>query len=180
MRKILAFLLIALFSAFIKVQVASAHVLKTDGNISAIMHIDPDDDPVANSVASFFFEFEDKSGKFTPKECNCVFSIAENGKQIYSQDLFQNNSSPNLGSPSVFYSFPEKNVYQVKVVGNPIAPSGFQPFTLVYVVRVAKDANQQKPASSFNPILVSVPIFVAALILFFLFKNANFKRGIDD
>ncbi len=129
---------------------AEAHILKTDGNIGAVLHIDPEDDPIAGSQAGFFFEFKDKQNKFTPQNCDCTFSIAENGKEIFSQPLFQNSANPSLDSASLFFTFSEKNVYQVKVVGKPNNPDVFQPFTLTYDVRVARETPNSASNSNQN------------------------------
>lgn len=125
-----------------------AHFLKTDGSIGAVLHIDPDDDPIAGSQSGFFFEFKDKANKFSPDKCDCTFLIIEDGKQIFSQPLFANNASPSLTSASVFYTFPERNVYQIKVVGKPQTPGAFQPFTLVYDVRVARTFDNSAQGST--------------------------------
>src|SRR5579884_3968741 len=122
---------------------AYAHVLKSDGSIGAVMHIDPNDDPVANSPATFFFEIKDKTNKFTPQNCDCRVDIYENGKVIYSDSLFVGGSSNNISSPVFQYTFPQKDVYQVKVVGTPQQTGDFQPFTLTYDLRVDKDVGSQ-------------------------------------
>lgn len=151
-------------------QVVSAHVLKTDGNIGAVLHIDPDDDPIALSQSGFFFEFKDKQNRFTPENCDCTFSITEDGKEIYTQSLFASNPNPSLQSASVFYTFPEKNIYQVKVVGKASPPGAFQSFTLVWDVRVAREANL---STSNNPSWLTqhLPHLIAGIIvgLFLLF-----------
>src|SRR5438270_44822 len=84
----------------------SAHILQTDGDIGAVLHMDPEDDPIAGVQSAFFFEFKDRQNKFQPKKCNCIFEIEENGKNIYTQPLFQNDANPSLSSTSVFYTFP--------------------------------------------------------------------------
>ena len=118
----------------------SAHVLKTDGSIGAILHIDPEDDPIASQQAGFFFEFKDKQNKFKLDNCTCTFSITEDGKQIFTNPLSQDN---------IFFTFPERNIYQVKVVGKPKIASSFQPFTLTYDVRVDRTSANQ-PSSQTN------------------------------
>src|SRR5690349_14295700 len=112
-------IIIFALSLFILVPNASAHVLKTDGSIGAVVHIDPDDDPIAVEVSTLFFEIKDTQNKFSPQNCNCRVDILEGGKVIYSDALFQQNSSNNIASPVFQYTFPQKDVYQVKVVGTP-------------------------------------------------------------
>lgn len=134
-------------SALFFPSLAFAHLLKSDGNIGAVLHIDPDDDPIAEQQAGLFFEFKDKQGKFSSQNCDCTFSIIEGGKELFSQPLFQNNNNPDLANASVFYTFPEKNVYQVKITGKPNTPGAFQAFNLSFDVRVDKEA----------PVTTSVP-----------------------
>lgn len=127
---------------------ASAHVLIVDGSVGAVMHIDPDDSPVAKQQSAFFFEFKDTQNKFQPKNCDCEFSIVENGSTIYSQPLFETSVNPSLNNASVFYTFPQEDVYQVKVVGKPNTPNSFQQFTLIYNVRVDQIADTITSTSS--------------------------------
>lgn len=149
MKKIVSFLffLSASFAIVFYTPSAQAHFLVTDRNIGAVLHIDPNDEPIAKSQASFFFEFKDKENKFQPTNCNCTFSIVEDSKEIYSTDLFQNNTNPSLSNASVFYTFPERNVYQIKVVGTPKTPDAFQSFVLVWNFRVDQEASVS-PVSS--------------------------------
>lgn len=135
-----------LFSFF--TSVTYAHVLKSDGQIGAVLHVNPDDDPVAGEPTGFFFEFKDKENKFTPQSCECTFSITKDGNLIYSVPLFKDNSSPSLTSPSIFYTFYEKGIYQVKVAGGPTNDGTFSPFTLVYDIRVAREAASAAPVNS--------------------------------
>lgn len=146
-KKILA-LFLCFFSLLFCVTKVSAHVLKIDGNIGATLHIDPDDDPIAGEQSGFFFEFKDKQNAFTPVGCDCTFSISESGKEIYSQPLFQNNSQPSLDNASVFFTFPQRDVYQVKVTGKPLVQNAFQPFVLTYDVRVAREATPTPPPTT--------------------------------
>lgn len=157
----------------------SAHALKTDGNIGAILHIDPDDDPIAGSQSGFLFEFKDKQNKFTPQNCDCTFSIIEDGKEIYVQPLFQNNQNPSLDSASVFFTFPERNVYQIKVAGKPTPSDAFQPFSLVWDVRVARAA--PNIATNSSPVnqswfLVHLPHLTGGLIVVIFLILALIKQ----
>src|SRR3989344_6963815 len=99
--QILTFLIVLLTFSFLLLTSATnafAHVLETDGNIGAILHVNPNDDPAALEPASFFFEFKDKSGQFNPSRCDCRVSITEAGKTIFSTGLFDVNSNSSLTS----------------------------------------------------------------------------------
>jgi hypothetical protein len=136
MRKIATLALVALTWLSIA-PVALAHVLKYDGTIGAVMHVDPDDDPIAGQVATFFFEFKDTSGKFSLTTCDCTISVQAQGKEIFS--------SPLSSSASATYTFPQKDIYTISVIGTPKSSNAFQPFTLTYNLRVERAATVQAP-----------------------------------
>ena len=141
MKKII--ILTGLFFAFFLPPQASAHVLETDGNIGAVIHIDPDDDPIAGEQTGFFFEFKDKQNKFNSQHCECRFTILEGGRELYAQPLFRDNTSPSLTSASVYYTFPLKNIYKIQLTGKPTIPDTFQPFTLTYDIRVERESDKK-------------------------------------
>lgn len=183
MKKIL-FLIIIINLFLVSAKPAEAHFLATDGNIGAILHVDPNDEPVAGSPASFFFEFKDKQNKFQPSNCNCTFEIDENGKTIFYQNLFANNSSPSLSNASVFYTFPKLDVYEIKVIGAPITPNAFQPFTLIWYFRVDEYANQN---GSSNPLInffavhlvhiIPLALIGIGFLAYIYFNSGNHKNG---
>jgi len=164
MKKILIFL--SIFSLFFIFSIhVQAHVLKTDDNIGGVLHIDPEDDPVAGEQATFFFEMKDKTNKFSAADCNCRVDVYENKNLIYSDAVTQGNSP----SSSVLfaYTFPQKDVYLVKLVGNPQTENSFQPFTLTYDILVARESNSAKKTSvSVSHYLIFIPI--GAIFLFLL------------
>lgn len=158
-----------------------AHTLVTDNNIGAVMHIDPDDDPVAGSPANFFFEFKDKQNRFDPSKCSCVAAIYQQGQKIFSQSLFQDNSSPSLSNSSFSYTFPDKDVYELKVTGSPINGASFQSFALTYDIRVSRvsgDPNKsvyQQIADFMGGHVIHVGVIVTLLgfIVFAIVKKKN-------
>lgn len=134
-----AFMLNSLFFLLSSSSV-SAHMLKTDQGIGAVIHIDPEDDPIAGEVSNIYFEFKDKEGKFKASECECQFIVKKDGQQIFSTALFEGNSEPNLSSSAVSFTFPERNIYQIQVVGKPKTEGGFNSFTLNYDIRVERQS----------------------------------------
>lgn len=184
MKKIIVIFTIVTFIDAILVQPVEAHFLKTDHNIGAILHVDPNDDPVAKEQASFFFEFKDLKNQFKPKLCDCEFSILENGAVIYSQPLFQNNQNPSLTNTSVFYTFPQKDVYQVQVIGKPVSENAFQPFILTWDFRVDQEANHPSQPATYNFFTDHLIHFVEAGILIAVFigliVSQNKKKHRDE
>lgn len=187
MRKYLIYLISLEVVLFLCVPRVDAHILATNGHIGAVLHIDPNDEPIAGSQASFFFEFKDKENKFKAENCDCTFEINENGKNVYSQPLFQNNSKPSLTNASVFYTFPQKDVYEVKIIGKPITPNAFQLFTLTWDFRVDQEATGQSvsPQSSTNFLtthlvhFIAIGIFLIFFIVYFSQKIINSKKSVQ-
>ncbi len=138
--QVISVIFISYFLLLTSTRSAYAHVLKTDGSIGAVLHISPEDDPVAGEDSSFFFDFKDKNGKFDPANCDCIGAILQNDKEIFSQPLFQNNPNPSLDDASFSYAFSGKGIYTVQVAGKPIS-DGFEPFILSWDIRVEREAS---------------------------------------
>ena len=116
--------------------VVSAHFLETDKTIGAVLHTDPDDDPIANQTATFYFDLKDTQNKFQLANCNCMVIITEQGRQLVSQPV----SNAGATSPTFSYTFPGKDVYQVELTGTPYQAGQFQAFHLKWDIRVTRDA----------------------------------------
>lgn len=141
-------LLTITFLFFSSPMYASAHVLKTDGTIGAVMHVTPEDDPIAGDRSDFFFEFKDTQNRFQPAMCECVVHVIENGKQIYSRALFAENTNPSLQNTSFSYTFPKRGVYSLQVVGKPLTPGVFPKFQLTYDIRVDRISENKTESST--------------------------------
>src|SRR6185369_15266285 len=96
MLKKIAILFFVLVIFFCFTKTSQAHILKYDGDIGAVLHVDPDDDPIAGQPTNFFFEFRDKTNKFVSGDCNCTVTITEEGRELYSSNLFSGNTDPSL------------------------------------------------------------------------------------
>ncbi len=165
------------------VQSVSAHVLKSDSSVGAIIHLSPEDDPGIGEETNFYFEFKDKEGKFKPENCDCKGLIIKDGKEIYSVPLFQSNTSPNLESESFVFTFPEKDMYKVQVRGEPLSVGSFEPFILSWDIRVERESQVKSSADTTqtsnrfinwftqNVALVIVAIIAVVLIIFSLIKK---------
>lgn len=153
------------FSFFISIAPARAHVLKSDGSVGAILHVSPDDDPIAGVSTDFFFELKDKEGKFTPENCDCSAIVFQNGKEIYSQPLFQNTAKPSLDDASFSYVLPQKDIYSVQIVGKPLSNGSFQPFALAWDIRVARDGAPDAPAQNTSNTVIPLVALLAGVIV---------------
>jgi hypothetical protein len=143
-----------------------AHVLQSDGSIGAVMHIDPDDDPIANSPATLYFDIKDKNGQFNVTKCNCRVDIYEGGKVIYSSTL----------TPAFPYTFPGKDVYQIHLVGSPQSPGDFPPFNIIYDIRVDKTSSGQTVPQNSNWFSSHLYLMVGIGVILAVFGLAFVKK----
>lgn len=149
------FLFLLILAGSLLPQAAAAHFLSTDGNIGAVLHIDPDDDPIINQNATFFFDITDKQGKFQFANCQCTVTVSESGQQLTSQPI----SSPNFS-----FIFPKKDVYRVSLIGAPNIAQSFQPFTIVWNLRVDRDQTSTTSSNSFLLFLGSHVIHLVLIL----------------
>jgi hypothetical protein len=146
MKKLTLLILLVIYSIF--PQVSFAHVLKTDESIGAVIHIDPEDDPIVGQPSNIYFEFKDRQDKFRANECDCKFIVLKNGEQVFMEPLFGNDSEPTLTSSAVTYTFPEKNIYQIQLKGSPKDGISFATFTLHYDIRVEREIEKSNNETS--------------------------------
>ncbi len=153
----------------------SAHELQTNNKFGVILHIDPDDDPVAGQTAVLTFKFEDKKNKFTSSGCLCSVRILENNThEVYAQKL---------KSESFSYVFPESGNYTVQASGKPINEENFIPFTVNFDIYVNKNIKNPEIAtkavnktSSIPPVIIMIPVL---LLTIFLLKRLNYKKNTE-
>lgn len=156
------------FKFFFFTPAAFAHVLQTDGSMGAVLHIYPDDDPIIGQPAYFFLEMKDTSNQFNQADCICQVSVLEAGKEVYSQNLFHGIND----NPSFYFTFPEKNIYTLKVTGKPIAPASFHSFSLSYDLRVTREVkNRGITVDEFMVLIIS-----GSLILSFIIYTITAKK----
>ncbi len=141
MKRIFSFVLAILFISIFASPVF-AHVLKYDGSIGAVLHVNPEDDPIAGEISNFFFEFKDKNNKFLPENCDCKITILKEGQEVLSRNLFENNFSPSLDNISFSYTFPALGIYTLNIDGKS-KDGSFNDFSLKYDIRVARLSESQ-------------------------------------
>ena len=119
---------------------ASAHALRTDGQIAGVLHTEPDDQPLSNTPTVYVLYISDSSGRFSLAKCRCTLTITRNGHTIATQPLRLGTQQTPGGS----FTFPTPGAYQLIFNGTPLAAHAFQPFTLDYPEQVGqgpKDAS---------------------------------------
>jgi hypothetical protein len=131
-------ILFAIFLAFIPKN-TFAHFSAEDKNVSVLLHIDPDDDPIPEEPTQIHFDIEDATNQFAPKNCDCTVVVSESGKTLFSGSIQALPSdAASIYNGSISFTFPKRDVYQVKIDGKPINGATFEPFTVSWDVRVDK------------------------------------------
>jgi hypothetical protein len=129
---------------FLPIHLASAHDVSEDGNISAVMHIDPGDSPIVGQEAGIHFDFSLSKEKIDLKKCDCSFTLSSNNKIVLSASTTDNTlfdvAANGLG---FIYRFPAKGTYDITIAGKSL--TGRQ-FNLNYDVDVTRGTSAESPA----------------------------------
>ena len=123
---------------------ASAHILKTDGSIAAVLHIDPDDQPASGTSTPYYLFIDDTTNRFTFAGCDCIVTVKKGSRVIVTEPLRLDTQSV----PSGTVTFPEPGAYDLVVSGAPRVSGAFQPFTFDYLVRVTAGSSAALAAGS--------------------------------
>lgn len=121
----------ALLVATVFVRPASAHVLATDGDQGAVLHILPDDDPTAGIATTYELAFSG-SKSFSLQGCDCSITYMLSGTAVQTDQLTPISSATSSNT----YTFKKPGVYELLVTGVPKRDGTFTPFSLSYSVRV--------------------------------------------
>lgn len=175
MRKFLLALGIILAMLLRAPHAALAHFPATDGNVTAVLHVEPDDYPAAGQPETIYFIFSDQANHFKLSGCSCSLSISQQGEQLYYAPL----TPPPSGPPSIYstagipFSFPNSGSYYIRLVGKPESPGAFHAFNLSWNFRVASAA---APAQGTSATTV-LAYFLAILGVFLLIGVFLFAFG---
>jgi hypothetical protein len=131
---------------------AAAHVLKQDNGVDAVMHIPPDDNPIAGQTTNLEFLFSKDAGGFQLNDYSINVQVTDNGKSVQKEAVTPAFfGSADQGDTAVM--FPKIGVYQLMLMGT--AKSSTNPsFMMTYLVRVASSVNGQSMTTSNNGIEV--------------------------
>lgn len=161
--------LIALFAVGILtvayVQPAQAHVLATDGDQGAVLHILPDDDPTAGVTTTYELAFSGAKN-FNLSDCGCTVSYTLNDAIVDTETIHPVAATTSSNQ----YTFKKPGVYELVVEGVPKNGADFQAFSLNYSVRVktANDVNAQP-----FPITLGVGFALLVVLLLLVAMKAD-------
>lgn len=141
MKKSLTYLTIFVSVFFLWLSAAEAHSYGTNGAISALLHAEPGDQPVARQKGSLYFFLTDKENKFQPSKCDCRLVVKYGTLTILDHPLFSNLADQQNGvNAQIPITFPKKGVYDVSLTGTPKTADAFAPFAFSYKEKVDRDS----------------------------------------
>jgi hypothetical protein len=149
-------------------ELASAHVLKTDGTIGAVLHILPDDNPESGKATTYELEFSDTLGQFTISKCLCNAALTIGTKVVSGTTLHESGPLSSVNN----IAFPTANVYTLRVTGTPKKAGEFEPFELDYIVRVEAGTGATMNGS-FPPLLAVGFAMLIGLVLLGAYKTGH-------
>ena len=151
---------------------AAAHILEHDNGVSAVLHIEPADNPVAAQPTPLRFEFANDFGSFRLADYDTKLVVLENNRFVRAYAV--EPASATSASAETSVTFPRGALYDVVLTGTPVV-AGAPQFRLDYRVRVAGAAatTSHSAAASLEVILISA----LSVILLTMVAFSNIRRG---
>lgn len=148
---------------------AVAHVLMRDttANIGAIVHINPDDDPVAGEKTQMYIDIQDSGATARiPLEAYDVFITPANADRepvtaIVTGSVIQ-----------IEYTFRNRGVYTMEVVSKPSFET-FQKVQMSYTLRVSRGvgASETINKNTWSEVVLPASLAGVSLVVILLFNN---------
>lgn len=153
----------------------AAHVLKQDHDISGVLHIAPDDAPVAAEPTVLDVSFGDAKNAFNLTNCDCQVMVKKDTRAVQTVTLRPSLAGSTLNSTATV-QFPVIGVYDVIVRGS-AKDGSFPAFQLDYPARVATTAGGSRASS--NNVIIVVIIGLGGLAILSLFAYTYRRKNND-
>ncbi len=150
---------------------AEAHQIKTDHGITVLLHVDPSDEPLSGTTTRMYLAFSSKTVVFKPGDCNCFIYVAPYEKldTIKEEGVRIDVASMEkiLSSSSFTYTFPRHDIYAVVLEGSPKENATFEPFRIVYDLRVARGEEivTEKRKTSVQSVVIHPYVHIGSVLL---------------
>ncbi|MBW4442341.1 MAG: hypothetical protein KME10_14115 [Plectolyngbya sp. WJT66-NPBG17] len=122
-----------------------AHNVKTEGNVAATFHIEPNHNPKAGEASKAWFALTKPGGEVIPLDrCNCQLKITSNKQTIAQPTLKAISAEQYKGIPGAEVTFPQAGIYTLEISGTPkVDADEFNAFKFAYDVTVQAGAAPQ-------------------------------------
>lgn len=176
------FFLLGLSIVFFAPTLAAAHVLQATDTFGAVIHIDPNDEPVSGLASSIFIDLKNKDDTFRVADCVCVVTISKGNELLQTTEItapFPQGVRVGDKAFTLPYTFPTEGEYKIKIAGIPKPGAPFSPFDFTFDAHVKKGSAVGNAVSSLGDHPVSYTLFGLALgsalsvALYNKFRRAN-------
>ena len=124
---------------------STAHELvrTKDGQMAALVHIEPDDNPGVG-VSTVWFELTRKGGVKIPlSSCTCTLKVYQGAYKagmvpLQIAKLYVGKEGEGKGNPNGAVNFPAVGAYTLRIEGKPKSGSSFAPFVIEVATRADK------------------------------------------
>lgn len=151
----------------------SAHVQNADNGVSAVMHILPDDSPVAAKLTQIQFTFGGSTEDFSTAACACTLEVRRGSGETTTSQLTPVTGTGTTANTSV--TFPREGVYDLTVK----SLTG-RPFAITFVVRVDPAGGARNVAGGIDVVFISVAslAIIAVLAYYTIAGGERYTAGI--
>jgi hypothetical protein len=149
---------------------ASAHVLKQNNGVSAVLHIAPYDAPVSGKPIQVKFDFSNTAGTFSLTDYRIRVQVRASDKSVQTYDVkpeFFGTSTQGLAT----IIFPNPDVYSLNLIG--MSSVDGSRFTIPYDVRVTPGTDIEMNYHKNDQILV---VGVTGVIIIVTFTMVAVKQ----
>lgn len=115
---------------------ALAHDLVRDGNVGALLHLEPDDAPAARAPTRAWFEVNGRGAQaITLANCVCTLNVYAGRAQAGAVSTSLPRLTTEKNRLRADLIFPVVGAYTLVLTGQPRSGASFAPFRLEWVVR---------------------------------------------
>lgn len=150
---------------------AYAHELQSEGSVHVIMHVAPNDNPIAGKQSTLVFYVFDDQENFSGTHCDCNVKVTMDGTNLLNKPINIGDKGFNHVGELPF-SFSMLGDYQINLSGKPIDGSSFQAFNLTFTESVT---NSDPPSNPDKPFFIMFGLIVLAMIPFVFWVIHEFK-----
>lgn len=126
-----------------------AHVVKTDSDVAATYHLEPNHNPKAGEKSTVWFALTKAGGQqISLSECDCQLTVQQADQVVKTIAMRAINAEQYQGIPGGDVTFPKVGIYQLVFSGKAKDDESFQPFELKYDVTVQPGQAVAQPEPS--------------------------------
>lgn len=138
-RYLLSLLVVTATLVVVATTPVQAHVLESDGDISAVLHIPPDDAPAAGRNTTLRLAFASDRSGFNLAAYNSTVTIKRGNETVQVAKLTADGGSGYDGFADI--TLPEPGAYRLEVTGRPMSDG--ESFQLSFSIRASAAAGSE-------------------------------------